>query len=294
MRILPRLLASMLLTLLGLAQGPAPAGAAENKAFLTSDRVRLHYIQDGPRAASPRGVGTIVFVPGWSMPAWIFERQIAALAANYRVVALDPRGQGTSDIAPSGYDHVRRGRDIAELIQILGDQPVVLVGWSLGVLDSLAYVHENGDSRIAGLVLVDNSVGEDPPPVAFPRAPGPKPPREVAMRGFVRGMFRTAQPEAWLDQLTATALHMPEAAAKQILAYPVPRSYWKEAVYSTAKPVLYIARPKFAGQAANLAARHPTAEVVPLDGSLGHALFVDDPNWFNTTLASFIWRRVWR
>ena len=228
------------------------------------------------------------------MPAWIFEKQIAGLAARYRVVALDPRGQGRSDIAPSGYDHLRRGQDIAELITILGGQPVVLVGWSLGVLDSLAYVHTYGESRIAGLILVDNSVGEDPPPVPLPPRIGPKPPREAQMRGFVRGMFRQPQPEAWLDRLTADALRMPESVAKLLLAYPAPRTYWKEALYATTRPVLYIARPKFAGQAENVRARHPTAEVVSLDSRLGHALFVDDPIWFNTVLTDFIWRRIWR
>ena len=38
------------------------------------------------------------------------------------------------------------------------------MGWSLGVLDSLAYVSAHGDDRLAGLVLVDNSVGEEPAP----------------------------------------------------------------------------------------------------------------------------------
>ncbi len=283
-------IAALLLALASL--GAHSANAMESRAFLTTDQVRLHYIQDGPRNAAR----TIVFVPGWTMPAWIFERQITAFAAaGYRVVALDPRGQGQSDIPVSGYDHIRRGQDIAELISILGGNPVLLVGWSLGVLDTLAYVRTHGDSRVAGLVLVDNSVGEDPAPIAFPPRSGPKPPRETAMRGFVRGMFRHPQPEAWLDRLTATALRTPETIARQLLAYPVARSYWREAIYSTARPVLYIVRPKFAAQAANLGARHPAAEIVVLDSAaVGHALFVDDPVWFNTALASFLWRRVWR
>ena len=52
---------------------------------------------------------------------------------------------------------------------MLGPRPVLLVGWSLGVLDALAYVHTHGDAALAGLVLVDNSVGEEPAPV--PRRP---------------------------------------------------------------------------------------------------------------------------
>jgi len=286
MRLLP-LLASLVFLLL-----PAAAGAVgQSRYFTTSDGVRLHYIEAG---SGPR---TIVFVPGWTMPAWIFERQVAGLSRQFHVVAFDPRSQGDSAIALSGNDHVRRGRDIGELLARLGGPPAVLVGWSLGVLDSLAYLHAEGDAKLAGLVLIDNSVGEEPAPVPPPAAAGPpvpKPPRAVAMRNFVRGMFRHHQPDSWLDRLTQAALRTPEAVARQLLAYAVPRSFWREALYSTARPVLYMVRPKWAGQAENVRARHPSAEVEILDNSVGHALFVDDAPGFEARLRDFLRRRVWK
>ena len=58
--------------------------------------------------------------------------------------------------------------------------PVVVVGWSLGVLDTLAYVHTHGDALIAGLVLVDNSVGEEPAPVPVPPPLAPRAAAAVA------------------------------------------------------------------------------------------------------------------
>lgn len=277
--------------LAGAAWRPAPAQAAE-RFFTTSDGVRLHVIDQGPAAA--RRPHTLVLVPGWTMPAWIFQNQIAAFSPTYRVLALDPRGQGTSEVAPGGYDQARRGRDIAELIAGLGPERVVLLGWSLGVLDSLAYLHEFGDSRLAGLVLVDNSIGEEPAPTPAPPSRRQPPPRDraEAMRRFVTGMFARPQPRAYLDRLTRASLVTPEWAARALLEYPVPRSYWREAVYSTTRPVLYVVRPRWAGQAANLAARHPAAETVVMQG-VGHAMFVDDPGRFNATLASFLRRRVW-
>ncbi len=265
------------------------AGWARDVQFTTSDGVRLHVIEQG----DPRG-NTIVFVPGWTMPAWIFGPQLAAFAPRYHVVALDPRGQGESEVAPSGYDQLRRGQDIAELIAALGNRPVVLVGWSLGVLDSLGYVAQHGDSKIAGLVLVDNSIGEDPPPVA-PRLParrGPRLGREAQMRAFVRGMFARSPGEAYLDRLTEDALRTPADVAAMLARYPAPRSYWRDAVYSVSKPVLYVVRPRFAGQAANLAAKDPVAEIA-LFADAGHALFVDDAARFDALLAGFIRRRVW-
>ena len=81
------------------------------------------------------------------MPAWIFQPQIQYFAAPLsRRGARSARARGRATIARSGYDHLRRGQDIAELIAALGNKPVVLVGWSLGVLDSLGYVAQYGDS----------------------------------------------------------------------------------------------------------------------------------------------------
>src|ERR1700744_4694772 len=106
---------SILLLLIALVL-PASSWAADGT-FTTSDGVRLHVIDAGPHSQP-----TIVFVPGWTMPAWIFGAQIQAFSNAYHVVALDPRGQGESEIAPSGYDHLRRGQDIADLIAALGNK----------------------------------------------------------------------------------------------------------------------------------------------------------------------------
>ena len=55
-----------------------------NGQFTTSDGVELRYVEAG----SGR---TLIFVPGWSMPAWIWQAQIDHFAATHRVVAVDPR-----------------------------------------------------------------------------------------------------------------------------------------------------------------------------------------------------------
>lgn len=269
---------------------PAAADARDLQ-YTTSDGVRLHVIEAGDPNRK-----TIVFIPGWTMPAWIFQPQIDAFATRYHVLALDPRGQGDSEVAVSGYDYQRRGQDIAELIAANGGSPVVLVGWSLGVLDSLAYIAQHGDNQVAGLVLIDNSIGEDPPPVASPRMPGPRGPklaRDEQMRRFVRGMFTSNPGETYLARLADTALRTPPEAAAALGNYAVPRTFWKEAVYSVQKPILYIVRQRFAAQAANLAAKDPFAETV-LFQTAGHALFVDDAARFDALLADFLRRRVWR
>ena len=253
--------------------GRAPAARAADLVFMTSDGVRLHVIEAGPKAAR-----TIVFVPGWTMPAWIFKQQIDYFAQRYHVVALDPRGQGYSEVPAGGYNYLRRGQDIADLVAALGDKPVLLVGWSLGVLDSLSYVNQFGDAHLAGLVLIDNSIGEDPAPVPSRRLPNPRgsvTTREIHMRQFVASMFHVPPGPAYLEALTEASLGTPPEAAAQLANYGVARSYWKQAVLSVRRPILYVVRPLWAAQAANLALHHPDTETAVFERA-GHALFVDE------------------
>ena len=280
---------------LGPAQPPPqaalpPPAAATDHFFTTTDGVRLHYTDAGRGAP-------MVFVPGWDMPGWIFAQQTEEFSRTYRVIAFDPRGQGDSDIPSFGYEPHRRGQDIAELVATIGRGPVVLVGWSLGVLDVLAYAADHGDARIASLILLDNSVGETPapPPLARTRRSSKhaRPvPREVAMHAFVAAMFRTRQPADYLDRLTDATLRVPAAASAALLAYPVPRVFWRDAIYSVHRPILYIVRPTLAAQAQNLAAGHADTQSVVLTG-VGHAMFVDDPERIDALIRDFLRRRVY-
>lgn len=263
--------------------------AAESRWFTTSDGVQLHYIEGGD--ANRR---MVVLVPGWTMPAWIFDAQIAALEDRYHVLALDPRGQGESEVPAFGYTHERRGRDIAELMDHEATGRAVLVGWSLGVLDSLSLVAAEGDSRVAGLVLIDNSVGEGPAPTPRPTARRTEatPEQRREMRAaFVAGLFATDPGEAYRARLTDAALRMSPEQEQQLLSYAVPRTFWRDTLYATSRPLLYAIRPRLAGQGRAVAAARPDAQVVMFDHA-GHALFVDEAERFNGLLADFLDHRA--
>jgi non-heme chloroperoxidase len=265
----------------------ARPAAARDVFFTASDGARLHYTESGPP-----GAPILVFVPGWTMPGWIFALQQQVFDKTYQVVLFDPRGQGISEITPGGYDQDRRGADIGELLARLPGK-IVLVGWSLGVLDALAYIHQSGGFRLAGLVLIDNSVGENPPPLAYRSAPRPALSRDAAMRAFVAGMFHTRQSPAYLDRLTAVALRVPPADAEALLNYDVPRSYWKAALLSTDMPVLYVVRPHLQAQADHLLIDRPNTSIAVFS-TAGHALFVDDANRFDTLMEHFLTTNVWQ
>ena len=263
----------------------APAVGYADAAFLTtSDDVRLHYETRGEtRAAS----APMVFVPGWSMPASIYEAQLAHFSKTHRVIAFDPRSQGASAIAVAGHEPERRARDIHELLEHEKLSGVILVGWSLGVLDALAYTHYHGAGRVRALVLIDNSVGEGTPPKPSNFLKELAENRARAVEHFVRGMFRRPQSEQYIRALTASALRTPYAASVELLSYPRPREFWRDALYATQRPVLYVVTPKFAEQAEIVQRRAPHAEATVFS-SAGHALFVDEPERFNRTVERFL------
>jgi len=278
-----RLLLTALLLVLTLTR---PALARDGY-FTASDGARLHYTINGPRHAT-----MLVFVPGWTMPGWIFAPQMRAFDKRYDVVLFDPRGQGSSQVTPGGYNQARRGEDIGELLTHLQARRVVVIGWSLGVLDTLAWVHQGGSPALKGLVLIDNSVGENPPPSYEPGPSRPAPrSRDAQMHNFVAGMFTSDPSEAYIDRLTETCLRVPKHDAELLLCYPVPRSYWKEAILSTDVPVLYAVRPHLQGQADNLLIDRPNTTIA-LFPTAGHALFVDDAPRFNALLQNFLNQKI--
>jgi microsomal epoxide hydrolase len=112
------------------------------------------------------------------------------------------------------------------------------------------------------------------------------------MKAFVRGMFRRPQSASYLDRLTEATLRTPPDASRLLLAYPVPRSYWREAVYATRVPILYVIRPRWVAQGENLMRNRPNTEMEVFTDA-GHALFVDDAARFNSVTEEFLRRHVW-
>jgi len=279
----PRLLAAAVLAAIPLAAMSAePAG----RYMLTSDKVRLHVLEAGAHG----GNGPVLaFVPGWSMPGSIFHRQVASLSRRHPVAVLDPRGQGLSDIPPRGYTTARRAKDIGEFAASY--RRIVLVGWSLGALEALEFVHSGDAGRIVGLVLVDSSVGEHPPPKPTPKGGGftadLRRDRVAALDRFVRDIFRKPPPDDELNALRDQAMRMPLEASLSLFPSKIPRSHWRDIARSFPRPLLYAVTPQFAEQAANLRLARPETRVEVFTDA-GHALFADDSERFNALLEEFV------
>jgi microsomal epoxide hydrolase len=272
----------LVVLLLIMATGSSVAQTSR-RSFQTSDGVTLSFIESG-RAFSEKSP-SIVLIPGWSMPAAIWRGQIDYLGRRFHTLALDPRGQGESEVAVGGYTAERRASDIKEFLETFSK--VLLVGWSLGAIESLQYVHMFGSARLTGMALVDSSVGEEP----APRSGGNfqqqlRENRDKALTEFARAIFVTKRRSEEIAELVRAAKRMPLEDSLALLDYPFERSHWRDIVRGFDKPLLYAVTPQYEAQAKNLK-KHRPATQVEVFKKAGHALFVDEAARFNTLLEAF-------
>ena len=122
--------------------------------FTTSDGVKLRYLSSGEGP-------TIIFQPGFMMPAEVFTPQLNLLSKSFRIIVLDPRGQGLSEDSPNDNYVARRARDIYELIEFENIDQCILGGWSLGVADVLSYLENFGASNLSGVILIDGPISTE-------------------------------------------------------------------------------------------------------------------------------------
>lgn len=313
-------LAAILCTLTIHAVGPAsikdkrPAGTKSG--FITTpDGIKIHYLEAGhtkifasAQVGNPLPAGTlptkgnisvtnpnqfpsILFIPGWTMPAWIWEKQIEYFSKDYRVVAMDPRSQGESSQTSEGLYPSVRARDIKAVVEKLHMAPVVLVGWSMAVTEIAAYISQFGTDGLAGIVLVDGYAG------------GTEPDNAVATLGILKSvledrpnfgpqfirkvLFKKPQPEDYLDSLIR-ASEITKTDAAVALLVGMHSTDYRPAFAKNDKPVLIcVANSIFTAQMADLHKRLPNARYEIFEDA-GHALFVDDTDKFNVLLEDFL------
>jgi non-heme chloroperoxidase len=97
----------------------------------------------------------VVFSHGWPLSSDAWDDQLNAVAANgFRGIAHDRRGHGRSSQPWNGNDLDTYADDLAELIEQLDLQDIVLVGHSTGGGEVTRYIGRHGTSRVAKAVLV--------------------------------------------------------------------------------------------------------------------------------------------
>jgi non-heme chloroperoxidase len=276
---LPFLNAIFLLAALSLANA---AVHAKSETFRTGDGITLHYLDAG---SGP----TILFVPGWTMAADIFEPQINALSAQFRVISIDLRSQGDSEKASDGNYPAQHARDVKELMDSLKISSVVLVGWSNGVPDVLSFIDQYGSANLRGAILVDGFVDASDAAIqkgmaSFLEAFQTN--RKQFTDQFVRGMYASKQTEDYIQHVEQQALKTPTNSAITEIYNVLAKADFTAGLAKMDKPVLYICEDRMQAQGKILQAKLPSARIEVMKAA--HAMFVDDPTHFNQLVTDFV------
>ena len=105
---------------------------------------------------NPSGTTTVVAVHGITANHRTFTPLAKALP-HHRLLAPDLRGRGASATLPGPWGIDRHAEDVARLISASADEPVVLLGHSMGGFVAAALVRRFPD-LVSGLMLVDGGL----------------------------------------------------------------------------------------------------------------------------------------
>lgn len=115
----------------------------------------LYYEEQGT------GPETIVLAHGLLWSGRMFDEQVRVLKARYRCITFDFRGQGQSEVTPTGYDMETLSEDAAALITALGCAPCHFVGLSMGGFIGMRLASRQ-PQLIKSLMLLETTADPEP------------------------------------------------------------------------------------------------------------------------------------
>ncbi len=237
----------MLITLIATAAGAQIKQESYEEGFAkTSDGISIHYLQSGD-LKSPQ---TLVLIPGWRCPAFVWTGQLKKFASSARVIAIDPRSQGESTKIADGNTPEQRAQDYHDVLSKLGVAQPVLVGWSQGVQDVSAYLQQFGDGSVAGVVIVDGVVSSGPTEVESRKENSKQTisgivlyariPKEYS-EGMARAIFKKPLPDQEFQRVVHALLQTPTDTGIAMLVEDFFGADRRPALAKLNKPALVIA-----------------------------------------------------
>ncbi|WP_406299989.1 alpha/beta hydrolase [Embleya sp. NBC_00888] len=263
-----------------------------------SDAVPLYYEEHG--AGRP-----VLLLHGWTMNGSFWSGNIAALAAENRVIVADFRGHGRSGKTAEGHSLDQYARDVRELVLALGLDEVTMVGWSMGTSVVLSYVRQFGCEGLRGAVFVDQSPRfMDGPGWDFALQGGYSPvdlavfaqtvrhARPLAIKPFIAACFAEPPAAEAVDAAYAETTQTHTASALDVWM-DMAHSDWRPVLPAVKVPTLLIYGERsriFPGDLAGwLAQALPDARVERFAAS-GHVPFVEEGERFDAVVTEFLRR----
>lgn len=264
----------------------------EERVFVGPDGTRFAYVDLGQGRP-------LVLLHGWSSSLRWFNRNLADLARDHRVVALDFRGHGSSEKTASGHTMEQYARDVHDFIEGVGARDCILVGWSMGSLVLWNYVMQFGAGQARGMVFVGQSASDlitpdyedgilsEPDVRRFMYDLQMN--RERLVRGNMELMVKNRPSDEDLTWMTEDYLRCPAHIATVAFYHQTmvdstpafPRIDFPSQVYFGVDPKMYkLAHGEY------LAGLIPGSELVVFEES-GHVPMWEEPERFNRELRAF-------
>jgi pimeloyl-ACP methyl ester carboxylesterase len=149
---------------------------------VTVGKLNMHYLDWGGD-----GLPTILFLHGGALNAHTWDLVCLALRGEYRCIALDQRGHGDTDWSEEGdYSMGAQLADTTGFVDKMGLDKFILIGMSLGAINSLAYAISHPE-RLQKLVIID-------------AGPEMRRPGSSRIRDFVNGVKDTVTVEGIIEK----------------------------------------------------------------------------------------------
>ena len=118
-----------------------------SEGVVEANGVRLHYVTGGKGPP-------LLLLPGWPQTWWAYHKVMPTLARKHRVIAVDLRGMGGSEMPIGGYDKKTMGADIAALVKALDLGPVDIIGHDIGSMVAFSFAAQH-PALTRRLILLD-------------------------------------------------------------------------------------------------------------------------------------------
>lgn len=272
----------------------AESNAGSSRMVQVANGLSLRVIEAG----KPDNKLALIFIPGWSTGADIWKHQIETFAKTHRIISFDPRSQGESRKMTSGNTPETRAQDLHALLERLGVQHPVLIGWSQGVQDVAAYVERYGTKDLAGIVLVDAAISDGAAGMAtrsqetaeqFKMFAVYQAHQQEYLAGMMRAIISKPQSDDAIKGLVNTGMKTPPDIGVGMLVADMFGVDRTSALKKIDCPTLIIASSKSGELSRQQAAANqiPRARFEKIDDA-AHAVFIDQPERFNELLESFV------
>jgi non-heme chloroperoxidase len=281
-----------------LSIAPTNSGQAKEKEqwkdqYVSVGDIKIHYLDAGS------GDRTLVFIPGWTMPAEIWENQILYFSSRgFRVIALDPRSQGLTTKTDVGNTYQQHAADLQVFLNNLKIDHFSLVGWNASVTTLLEYISSPETYKPENMVFVGGSPSDiktDDYPVSTSMQQarslflGLQDKRDKAAAKYVRSLFKESPSESLLSELTKSSLKTPMSAAVSLL-FDQFTGDRKPALLHISTPTLILGNSDNRAMGEYLKSKIQRASLQTIEET-GDAIFLEKPQAFNQAIETFLGER---